>query len=70
MWALRKETQDLTKEENQTLERLFRWSPNLKTAYELQNALTAIFDEHISVEVAKVKLEKWMVAVSKNGLYL
>ena len=68
MWALRKETQDLTQEEKQTLERLFGWSPKLKTAYELQNALTAIFDEHLSVEVAKVKLEKWMVAVSKSGL--
>ena len=68
LWALRKETQDLTQKENQTLERLFRWSPKLKTAYELQNALTAIFEEHLSVEVAKVKLEKWMVAVFKSGL--
>ena len=68
MWALRKEKQDLTQEENQTLERLFQWSPKLKTAYALQNSLTAIFDEPISVDTAKAKIEKWMVAVFKSGL--
>lgn len=68
LWALRKETQDLTQEENQTLDRLFHWSPKLKTAYALQNDLTALFDAHISVEVAKAKLERWMVAVFKSGL--
>jgi transposase len=68
MWALRKETHALSQEENQILARLFQWSPNLKIAYALQNSLTAIFDEHLSVEVAKIKIEKWMVAVSKSGL--
>jgi transposase len=68
MWALRKEPQDLSQEENQILARLFQWSPNLKTAYELQNSLTAIFDAHISVEVAKVEIERWLVAVFKSGL--
>lgn len=68
MWALRKAQQDLAQEENKILERLFQWSPKLKKAYELQNALTAIFDEPISVEVAKVKMEQWMVAVFKSGL--
>jgi transposase len=68
MWALRKEKQDLSLEESQTLDRLFQWSPKLKIAYELQNALTAIFDELISVEAAKAKIEKWMVMVFKSGL--
>lgn len=68
MWALRKKTQDLSTEESQTLETLFHWSPKLKTAYELQNSLTAVFDEHISVNLAKAKIEKWMVAVVKSGL--
>jgi transposase len=68
MWALRKEQQDLTLEEHQTLERLFRLSPDLKTAYDLQNHLTDIFDARISVEMAKAKIEKWMVAVFKSGL--
>jgi len=68
MWALRKEQQDLTLKEHQTLKRLFRLSPDLKTAYDLQNHLTDIFDAQISVEMAKAKIEKWMVAVFKSGL--
>jgi transposase len=68
MWALRKERQDLTLEEHQTLERLFRLSPDLKTAYDLQNRLTDIFEAQISVEMAKAKIEKWMVAVFKSEL--
>jgi transposase len=68
MWALRKERQDLTMEEHKTLTRLFRLSPDLKTAYDLQNQLTDIFEEHISVDTAKAKIEKWMVAVFKSGI--
>ena len=68
MWALRKKRQDLTLEEHQTLARLFRLSPDSKTAYDLQNHLTDIFEAQISVEMAKAKIEKWMVAVFKSGL--
>ena len=68
MWALRKERQDLTAEEHKILTRLFHLSPSLKSAYELQNQLTDIFEEHISVNAAKAKIEKWMVAVFKSGL--
>ena len=68
MWALRKERQDLTAEEHKTLTRLFRLSPELKSAYELQNQLTDIFEEQISVNTAKAKIEKWMVAVFKSGV--
>jgi transposase len=68
MWALRKEKQDLTPEEHRTLGRLFRLSPDLKIAYGLQNRLTNIFEEHISVETAKTKIKKWIVSVAKSGL--
>lgn len=68
MWALRKEKQDLTPDEHQTLKKLFHLSPDLKTAYDLQNHLTDIFEEQISIETAKAKFEKWMVAVFKSGL--
>ena len=68
MWALRKEKQDLTPAEHKTLNRLFRLSPDAKIAYELQNRLTDIFEAQLSVDAAKVKFEKWMVAVSKSGL--
>jgi transposase len=52
----------------ETLARLFRLPPDLKAAYELQNKLTDIFEEHISVDTAKAKIEKWLVAVFKSGL--
>jgi transposase len=68
MWALRKEKQDLSSEERRTLRRLFRLSPDLKTAYSLQNRLTAIFEEQLSLPAAKTKLKSWIVAVAKSGL--
>ena len=68
MWALRKEKQDLTPEERKTLRRLFRLSPDLKTAYSLQNRLTAIFEEQLSLPAAKTKIKRWIVAVAKSGL--
>jgi transposase len=68
MWALRKEKQDLSSEERKTLRRLFRLSPDLKTAYLLQNRLTAIFEEQLSLPAAKTKLKRWIVAVAKSGL--
>ena len=68
MWALRKEKQDLSSEERRTLRRLFRLSPDLKTAYSLQNRLTAIFEEQLSLPAARTKLKSWIVAVAKSGL--
>ena len=44
MWALRKKPADLDSEERHTLRLLFRYSPKLKQAYDLQQQLTAIFD--------------------------
>ncbi len=68
MWALRKEKQDLTTEERKTLSFLFRLSPDLKVAYQLQNRLTEIFEEHFSVKAAETKIRKWIIAVAKSGL--
>jgi transposase len=68
MWALRKEKQDLTPEERRTLKRLFRFSPELKAAYVLQNRLTAIFEEQLSIAAAKTKIKRWIIAVAKSGL--
>lgn len=68
MWALRKEKQGLTPEERKTLRRLFRLSPDLKTAYLLQNRLTAIFEEQLSLPAAQTKIKRWIVAVAKSGL--
>ena len=68
MWALRKEKQDLILEERKTLRRLFRLAPDLKAAYSLQNRLTAIFEEQLSLPEAKTKIKRWIVAVAKSGL--
>lgn len=68
MWALRKEKQDLTTEERKTLVCLFRLSPDLKAAYQLQNRLTEIFEKRLSVTAAETKIRKWIIAVAKSGL--
>jgi transposase len=68
MWALRKEKQALTGEERKTLRRLFQLSSDLKTAYSLQNRLTAIFEEPLALPAAKTKIKRWIVAVAKSGL--
>jgi len=68
MWALRKEKQNLAPEERKTLKRLFRLSPDLKTAYSLQNRLTAVFEEQLSLPAAKTKIKRWIVAVAKSRL--
>jgi transposase len=68
MWALRKHKQDLSPEENKTLNRLFRLSANIKKAYDLQNRLTDIFEEQLSVKTAKTKIANWIAAVTKSGL--
>jgi len=68
MWALRKEKQDLTSEERKTLSYLFRLSPDLKAAYQLQNRLTEIFEESLSRKAAETKIRKWIIAVAKSGL--
>ncbi len=68
MWALRKHPQDLSPEENKILRRLFNFSPDTKTVYDLQNRLTEIFDEHISRDTAKFKITAWIVEVAKTGL--
>jgi len=68
MWALRKEKQDLILEERKTLRCLFRLAPDLKAAYSLQNRLTAIFEEQLSLPEAKTKIKRWIVAVAKSGL--
>src|SRR5271157_2236228 len=58
MWAFRKEKQALTSEERQALARLFRFAPDLKRAYDLQNRLTDIFDQNLSVQTARTKIRQ------------
>lgn len=68
LWALRKKPTDLTAEERRLLRVLFRYSPALKQAYDLQLQLTAIFDQHISPASAKTKIRAWIKRVATSGL--
>lgn len=68
MWALRKKPSDLTTEERCLIRLLFRYSPKLKQAYDLQQQLTAIFDQHISPISAKTKIRAWIQRVARSEL--
>lgn len=68
LWALRKKPTDLTAEERRLLRLLFRYSPELKQAYDLQQQLTAIFDQHISITTAKTKIRAWIQRIARSGL--
>ena len=68
MWALRKKPADLDSEERHTLRLLFRYSPKLKQAYDLEQQLTAIFDQHLSPTSAKTKIRAWIKRVARSEL--
>ncbi len=69
MWILRKHEKDLTKEEKETLALLFKYSPDLKRAYQASNELTAIFDSHLSTFQAKHKINAWIRQLENSGLH-
>lgn len=68
MWSLRKKKENLTREEGQTLQKLFQYAPTLKLAYELCWELTDIFEEPISKSKAKRKIKQWKKTIEKNRL--
>ncbi|MBM4424968.1 MAG: transposase, partial [Chloroflexi bacterium] len=68
LWVVRKRPQDLNSEQKRAQQFLFEYSPDLKTAYELQEQLTDIFDEPISKSIAKTKIRDWMERVSASGV--
>jgi transposase len=58
-WALLKNPNDLSKEEQEMLQKVFLLSPELSTVYALRKELKDIFDLDISKEEAKQKVEEW-----------
>ena len=68
MWGLRKKQENLTQEEDQSLQKVFQYSPTLKLAYELCWELTDIFEEPISKTQAKRKIKQWKKKIEKNKL--
>jgi transposase len=68
MWALRKKDSELRSDEREVLRRVFRHSPLLKTAYELCDDLTYIFNRRISKKKAGKEIGIWAELVRLNGL--
>jgi transposase len=69
MWILRKQEKDLTPEDKEILALLFKYSPDLRQAYQRSNELTAIFNSKLSRFHAKHKINCWIRRVQKRGLH-
>lgn len=68
MWALRKAPVDRSADEQQLVERVYARSPAIKTAQELREQLTAIFDRPLTKSGAKRALRAWSKRVRASGL--
>ena len=65
---LRKQKDHFTDEEKSVVEPLFSLSPKLKQGYQFSRELSGIFDRHITPEVAKEKMTKWISNVTASEL--
>lgn len=68
LWPIRKNQADLTVEEQEKLERIFKLSPNLKLAYDFREELTSIFELPLTKEEAQECILDWQNKVSKSVL--
>lgn len=65
LWPLRKNHQDLDKEERRRLRRLFQLTPCLHQAYTLREELTAIFNRAQTMQEAERRLTSWIKKVER-----
>lgn len=68
MWILRKRPDDLTSKDQETLDKLFQYSPILQQAYQLKNELTALFDSDLDRRRGKQRITGWMNRVKKSSV--
>ena len=68
LWPFRKAPDDLEEEEQARLERLFHHAPQVKTAYDLRQDLTHIFDTATSRDDGLAQLQTWERQVATSGL--
>lgn len=68
LWAFRKNPVDLKDKERSVLHTAFAHSPDLKTAYELRNEMTEIFEQTLSKPQAIAKFQLWQEQVKQSGL--
>jgi transposase len=67
-WIVRKSRHELTSDERRILNRLFQHSPRIREAYELCEALTAIYESQLSKGQGKRKIRGWMQQVANSQL--
>jgi transposase len=68
LWLFRKNQADLTPEQAERLQPLLTHSPALKQAYDLREALTAIFESHLTKQQALDALDDWHVDACNSHL--
>ena len=67
-WLLRRKYDELEKDKQAILDRLFVLSPAIKQVYELCQELTDVFDTHHDRSAAKEAIETWKKRVIKSGI--
>jgi len=68
MWPFRKNKADLKPQEAQLLDRLFRYAPSLKLAYDFREKLTAIFEKDLTKSQATQAIKDWRKEVEISEL--
>ena len=68
MWPFRKNKADLLPLEAELLDRLFQYTPSLKLAYDLREALTAIFEQDLTKAEATQSIQAWRKQVQASLL--
>ncbi|QUY42087.1 ISL3 family transposase [Acaryochloris marina] len=68
MWAFRKRPENLQESEQQLLERVFAYSPEMKQAYKLREELTQIFEGRYTKNGAKCAIRAWCKRVLKSDI--
>lgn len=68
LWAFRKNPDKLTETEKGILTIAFGYSPDLKEAYQLRNAMTDIFEKAYTKQEAIAAFKEWKEKVIQSGL--
>jgi transposase len=68
LWPIRKNSKDITAAEQEKLDHLFQYSPDLKLAYTFREELTAIFELPLTIQEANEQIGVWQNKVSQSAL--
>jgi transposase len=68
MWALRKKDEKRSDDEKEIVKEVFKYSPILEQAYELENKLTDIFNDDLNKTQAIKKINLWIKEVDSSNV--